>query len=128
MIPFILAAVGGYLIGDSMKDSQTFADGGMMADGGEIKTGDIVQVMQPNHNATGHRFVFEKWLNDEKTAFRGKEYDYGREMRRIKQISPETLHKLTPSEITKKAKSEYQHRKLLESLKLDPRMIYARGI
>jgi len=28
MIPFILAAVGGYLIGDSMKDSQTFADGG----------------------------------------------------------------------------------------------------
>ena len=29
MIPFILAAVGGYLIGDSMKDSQTFADGGI---------------------------------------------------------------------------------------------------
>jgi hypothetical protein len=28
MIPFILAAVGGYLIGDSMKDSQTFANGG----------------------------------------------------------------------------------------------------
>ena len=28
MIPFILAAVGGYLIGDSMKESQTFADGG----------------------------------------------------------------------------------------------------
>jgi hypothetical protein len=29
MIPFILAAIGGYLIGDSMKDSQTFADGGI---------------------------------------------------------------------------------------------------
>jgi hypothetical protein len=28
MIPFILAAVGGYLIGDSIKDSQTFANGG----------------------------------------------------------------------------------------------------
>jgi hypothetical protein len=28
MIPFLLAAVGGYLIGDSMKESQTFADGG----------------------------------------------------------------------------------------------------
>jgi len=34
MIPFILAAVGGYLIGDSMKDSEKFADGGMMTDGG----------------------------------------------------------------------------------------------
>jgi hypothetical protein len=28
MIPYILAAVGGYLLGDSMKESQTFADGG----------------------------------------------------------------------------------------------------
>lgn len=28
MIPYLLAAVGGYLLGDSMKDSQTFADGG----------------------------------------------------------------------------------------------------
>jgi hypothetical protein len=37
MIPFILAVVGGYLIGDSMKSSTTFADGGMMADGGEIR-------------------------------------------------------------------------------------------
>jgi len=32
MIPFILAAVGGYLIGDSMKDSQKFADGGGVSD------------------------------------------------------------------------------------------------
>jgi len=37
MLPYLLAAVGGYLIGDSMKDSQKFADGGMMADGGMIK-------------------------------------------------------------------------------------------
>jgi hypothetical protein len=28
MIPYLLAAVGGYLLGDSMKDSQTFSDGG----------------------------------------------------------------------------------------------------
>jgi len=28
MIPFLLAALGGYLIGDSMKNNQTFADGG----------------------------------------------------------------------------------------------------
>ena len=33
MIPYILAAVGGYLIGDSMK-AQQYADGGMMAKGG----------------------------------------------------------------------------------------------
>ena len=31
MIPFILAAVGGYLIGDSMKDSNTFAKGGLIS-------------------------------------------------------------------------------------------------
>jgi len=37
MIPYLLAAVGGYLLGDSMKDSQTFADGGMMAKGGMAK-------------------------------------------------------------------------------------------
>ncbi len=28
MLPFILAAVGGYFIGDSMNDKQVFADGG----------------------------------------------------------------------------------------------------
>ena len=28
MIPFILAVVGGYLIGDSMKDSEKFDNGG----------------------------------------------------------------------------------------------------
>lgn len=96
--------------------SSTFADGGMMmADGGEIKTGDIVKVMQPNHTATGQEFIFQKWLNDEKTAFRGKENDYGYEMMRVSDISPETLHKLTPSEITKKAKSDMQNRKYLQS-------------
>jgi hypothetical protein len=34
MIPYILAAVGGYLIAQSRKDSQ-YADGGMTAKGGE---------------------------------------------------------------------------------------------
>jgi hypothetical protein len=29
MIPFILAAVGGYFIGDSMKESEKFASGGV---------------------------------------------------------------------------------------------------
>jgi len=31
MIPYLLAVLGGYLIGDSMKDSQTFANGGGVA-------------------------------------------------------------------------------------------------
>ena len=44
MLPFILAGLGVYLIGDAMKDGQIFADGGMMADGGEIKKGDIVEL------------------------------------------------------------------------------------
>jgi len=40
MIPYLLAAVGGYLIGDSMKEeSQTFAEGGIMAKGGMIEHG-----------------------------------------------------------------------------------------
>jgi hypothetical protein len=37
MIPYLLAAVGGYLIGQSRKDEQ-FADGGMMAKGGVEKS------------------------------------------------------------------------------------------
>jgi hypothetical protein len=37
MIPFLLTIVGGYLIGDSMKDSKMFAEGGMAyANGGGI--------------------------------------------------------------------------------------------
>ena len=32
MIPYILAAIGGYLIGDSMKERKTFADGGITDD------------------------------------------------------------------------------------------------
>jgi len=37
MIPYILAAVGGYLIAQSRKDSQ-YADGGMTAKGGVEKS------------------------------------------------------------------------------------------
>jgi hypothetical protein len=44
MIPYILAVVGGYLIGDSMKDSQKFADGG--------KTIAIQEVKPPNYIIT----------------------------------------------------------------------------
>jgi len=44
MIPFLLTIVGGYLIGDSIKDSQTFAKGGKITemainDYSEIKPG-----------------------------------------------------------------------------------------
>jgi len=40
MIPYLLAAVGGYLIGDSMKSQKLdkFADDGVMANGGKIKS------------------------------------------------------------------------------------------
>jgi hypothetical protein len=34
MLPFILAAVGGYLIGEGTKDKQILEEGGMMAKGG----------------------------------------------------------------------------------------------
>jgi len=36
MLPFILAIAGGYLIGNSMKETPTFDEGGMMSDGGVI--------------------------------------------------------------------------------------------
>jgi len=36
MLPLILAAVGGYLVYDSVKSGQKFAKGGIMADGGDI--------------------------------------------------------------------------------------------
>jgi hypothetical protein len=39
MIPYLLAVLGGYLLGDSMKDSQTFSDGGKTQ---QIKIGDLV--------------------------------------------------------------------------------------
>jgi hypothetical protein len=45
MIPFLLTIVGGYLIGDSMKDSQLFAEGGVVGqDGKQLNVGDIVSV------------------------------------------------------------------------------------
>lgn len=34
MLPLILAAVGGYLIGNSIDSKDKYADGGIMADGG----------------------------------------------------------------------------------------------
>ena len=43
MIPYLLAAVGGYLIGQSRKED-VFADGGMMARGGIFEVGDMVKV------------------------------------------------------------------------------------
>lgn len=36
MIPYILAAIGGYLIGGAKQDSKIFKEGGMMEDGGNI--------------------------------------------------------------------------------------------
>ena len=50
MLPYILAAVGGYLIGDSMK--KQYARGGMMADGGEIEVGDKVKAKYAKYHGT----------------------------------------------------------------------------
>jgi len=46
MIPYLLAAVGGYLLGDSMKESQSFADGGDVSwrNPKNIKVGDVVKL------------------------------------------------------------------------------------
>jgi hypothetical protein len=48
MIPYLLAAVGGYLLGDSMKESEKFADGGGVnpnwRNPENIKVGDIVKL------------------------------------------------------------------------------------
>lgn len=43
MIPYLLAAIGGYLLGDSMKDSEKFADGGGV-NPKNIKVGDVVKL------------------------------------------------------------------------------------
>jgi hypothetical protein len=50
MIPFLLASVGGYLIGNSMKESQTFAKGG--------KTGEIEYIVE-----------YEVFVNDEYDSY-----------------------------------------------------------
>ena len=44
MIPYILAAVGGYLIGDSLKGKQ-YAERGMMAKGGRVYTDEEIYEM-----------------------------------------------------------------------------------
>ena len=53
MIPYLLAAVGGYLIGDSMKGSEKFADGGVMDKADEQENLDMVknQAIQIQHHA-----------------------------------------------------------------------------
>jgi polyhydroxyalkanoate synthesis regulator phasin len=47
MIPYLLAAVGGYLIGDSMKNNQTFADGGETM-GYSTEVGEVVETFSKN--------------------------------------------------------------------------------
>jgi len=64
MLPVILAAVGGYLIYDSLK-SKKFADGGMMADGG-IAKGAKYEVLSPD----GFTIEFDKpYYTSKKKAY-----------------------------------------------------------
>ena len=65
MIPYILAAVGGYLIGDSVKGKQ-YARGGKMPD--EIKSGDLVHI--PAINKTGVvSGILRKWYGSDNNVF-----------------------------------------------------------
>jgi len=61
MIPYLLAVVGGYLLGDSMKDSQTFADGGMMANGGNVSN--IVEKYMHKKNDDVKNLILEMRFN-----------------------------------------------------------------
>jgi len=82
MIPYLLAVVGGYLLGDSIGEDidkkipefadGVMADGGVMAKGGEIKVGDIVE-LENGMEAKVVRFTNRNWVVV-KTL---KKYPYG---------------------------------------------------
>jgi hypothetical protein len=89
MIPFLLAAVGGYLIGDSMKDIQIFADGGMT---GKLK----------NYTVTGIYYWFDKYANYDEVVFYEKVKaisKYAAEYEAIKKIMQENEGHIIESEI-----------------------------
>jgi hypothetical protein len=87
MLPLILVAVGAYLIGDSvLGDKKSYADGGMMAKGGEIKyvsyTGTLFNPKEVKMHKTKEEaeerleslkgesglIPYKNWLNQEKYA------------------------------------------------------------
>jgi hypothetical protein len=67
MIPYLIAAVGAYLIGDSMKESKTFADGGVLEEVAEVETeidkmnSDtlIIEVEFDKYDGTEEKYFFE---------------------------------------------------------------------
>ncbi len=85
MFPFILAAVGGYLIGDSMK-SQTpkFEDGGMMAKGGKLSLSDKIRL----------REIDKQIIEEKKTIREFEEDETEREYDRFGNPSPLTWNQL----------------------------------
>lgn len=85
MIPYILAVVGGYLIGDSLKGKQ-YAEGGMMAKDGEIEkrlkfVNDYykseVEYAKKHGNWWGftQERITKGYYRDLKQAQKGKEFD-----------------------------------------------------
>jgi len=59
MIPYLLAAVGGYLLGDSMKESEKFADGGSVGEAWRYLVIDAVNVELKDNQIKG-RLLNEK--------------------------------------------------------------------
>jgi hypothetical protein len=66
MIPFILAAVGGYLIGDSIKASKTFAEGGLIAPNG--KPSNLTPEQYKLVRTPEFKAWFGDWENDPENA------------------------------------------------------------
>ena len=62
MIPFLLASVGGYLIGNSIKESQTFAKGGKTK---KFTTKQIVE-------------HFQRWVDEDSNRMYSVREDYVR--------------------------------------------------
>jgi hypothetical protein len=61
MIPYILSAVGGYLIGDSIKTDQ-YADGGMMAKGGLTESQEELNRIGDSLNSYESELAIEEYM------------------------------------------------------------------
>jgi len=61
MLPLILAVVGGYLVGDSIKDKKVFANGGMMAKGGKVGYTDTFEEVYDDGGMQS--YYIRKWGN-----------------------------------------------------------------
>lgn len=118
MLPFILASIGGYLIGSATKDKEIFEEGGEMRYGGDIERGDIVRVTKPNHLSTHKIYSFISWGKDKK-SFKGKEFPnrYGNKpIETIIQIEEKDVELVPKTEVKKIAESNIRLQKNLAKM------------